>query len=211
MSKQMPAPFATVTPVLYKPAIVPTVTLTRLNDRYRPAIALARLILQNSTLELGRGETPGVAFLVDMNKVFEDFVVIALRERLRLTDRELRRGHDSYLDEAGIIKVKPDLSWYIGNRLAFVGDVKYKRVHVEGVENPDLYQLLAYTIAADLPGGLLIYPADEGKGTSHQVVHIEETLHVVTLKVGGDPASFLSEIARVSDIVRSLATPLAHA
>ena len=29
-----------------------------------------------------------------------------------------------------------------------VGDLKYKRVNVEGVKHPDLYQLLAYATAA---------------------------------------------------------------
>lgn len=40
-----------------------------------------------------------------------------------------------------------------------MGDAKYKEVGPAGVEHADLYQLLSYAVASDLPGGLLVYGA----------------------------------------------------
>ena len=104
-----------------------------------------------------------------MNRVFEDFVVVALREQLRLSDREFVQGarHRSlWLDRGRRVRLKPDLSWWDAGRCVFVGDVKYKRVQVAEIEHPDIYQLLAYSIATNLPGGMLIYAAGEAESAT---------------------------------------------
>ena len=62
-----------------------------------------------------------------------------------------------HLDEAGRVRLQPDLSWWDGRVCTFVGDAKYKRTKDERVPNADLYQMLAYATALDLPGGLLVY------------------------------------------------------
>ena len=74
--------------VQYDSRRLPHVAFNRLNMRYRPAVDLARLILRSTSFELSHGEVAASAFLIDMNKVFEDFVVIALREALGVTERE---------------------------------------------------------------------------------------------------------------------------
>ena len=70
------------------------------------------------------------------------------------------------LDQDGKVRLEPDLSWWNGRTCTFVGDAKYKRVEDRRVPNADLYQLLAYTIALDLPGGLLIYAHGEAEEVS---------------------------------------------
>jgi hypothetical protein len=47
--------------------------------------------------------------------------------------------------------------------------VKYSRFTLSGIQHPDLYQLLAYTVAAGLPTGLLIYAAGEGDPSRHVI------------------------------------------
>ena len=42
---------------------------------------LARLIIENTSLELFQGKVVGAAFLIDMNKVFEEFLYVALGRR----------------------------------------------------------------------------------------------------------------------------------
>ena len=148
------AVLADVTHEEYRPTAVPKVTFDRLNRHYRRVVALARIVLQGSAFEADRGDgvrAPG--FLVDMNRLFERFVVRALREALGADDRTLRSGAGTTLDEQGRIRLEPDLSWWPRGFGTFVGDVKYK--HDDRVPNPDLYQLLAYATAFDLPGGLL--------------------------------------------------------
>jgi len=71
------------------PRRVPQVVFDGRSEHYRGAVGLARLILSGVSFDLGAGEVAASAFLIDMNKVFEDFVVVALRDALRVSDRVL--------------------------------------------------------------------------------------------------------------------------
>ena len=146
---------ALVSAVEYHPGRLPDIAWSPLNSHYRPAVELARLILRSCSFELRHGQVRSTSFLVDMNRVFEDFVVTALREKLGLTERVLRQGESLHLDKGRKIDVRPDLSWWQSGQCLFVGDVKYKRLEAGGIKHPDLYQLLSYAIAADLPRALL--------------------------------------------------------
>jgi 5-methylcytosine-specific restriction enzyme subunit McrC len=193
-----------VSDVEYDPRRLPEVSWNRLNTHYRPAVELAKLILRSSSIELRRGRTRSATFLVDMNKVFEDFVVVALREALGLTEQQFPQGVGrSRLDRAGRVRLEPDISWWEDGDCVFVGDAKYKKVRAEGVNNPDLYQLLAYVVANRLPGGLLIYAAGEDEPAVHEVVHIGRRLEVITLDLRGDPDLILGRIQQVAQRVRS--------
>ena len=97
-----------------------------------------------------------------MNRVFEDFVIVALREALGLSAIIFTQGASGkllHLDEARRVRLEPDMSWWEGSFCTFVGDVKYKRL--TGNKNADLYQMLAYLAATDLQSGLLVYAAGE--------------------------------------------------
>jgi 5-methylcytosine-specific restriction enzyme subunit McrC len=105
-----------VSDVEYDPRQLPAVTYTRLNERYRTAVELGKLILRTTSLELEHGGQRGASFLLDMNRVFEDFVVVALREALRLSHRELVQGAHHrliWLDRRSRIRLRPDLSWWM--------------------------------------------------------------------------------------------------
>jgi 5-methylcytosine-specific restriction enzyme subunit McrC len=191
----------------YHPARLPEIAWTRLNEHYRWAVELARLILRGTTFDLQHGGVRASALLIDMNEVFELFVVTALREALRLSPLAFPRGATGkslWLDRARAVRLEPDLSWWDGGRCLFVGDVKYKRIRVHGVKHPDLYQLLAYTVAAGLDGGLLIYAAGEGEPVVHEVVEPGKRLEVMTLDLTGGPEEILRQVQRVAARVSEL-------
>ena len=172
--------------VEFSPNAVPEVSFNRLTGHYRDIVALARLILRHSTIETERGGTRAAGFLMDMNRVFQDFVTLALREELGLSDRTLRSNGVVHLDEKKSIELKPDISWWDGGHCMFVGDVKYKRVRDrERGPNADLYQLLAYATAFDLPGGLLVYAQGEAEDVAHRVRHADKQLEVAVLDPSG--------------------------
>jgi 5-methylcytosine-specific restriction enzyme subunit McrC len=199
--------FQAVSSVTYDAGRLPSISYTRLNRHYRPAIELAKLVLRSLSFELRGDNVEASAFLIDMNEIFETFVVVALRDALRLSERSWPQGtagHWLCLDEADRVKLEPDLSWWEGGRCTFVGDVKYKRVKVAGVRHPDLYQLLAYVTATDLPAGLLIYAAGEGDPVMHRVMQIGKELHVVALQLAGQPDEILEEVRQVGRHVRRL-------
>ena len=179
----------------------PSILYTRLNEHYRPAAELARLIIDSSSLELYHGEVAGASFLLDMNRVFEQFLFVALREELRLSHDEWRKGSET-LDEAGAIRLEPDLTWRSGGKIRFVGDVKYKRVDVAGFRHPDIYQMLAYSIATGLPTGLLVYAAGESEPCVHRMRNIGKTIEVATLDLEGTPEMILASVSRIAYLVR---------
>jgi 5-methylcytosine-specific restriction enzyme subunit McrC len=191
----------------YDPRHVPEIRFTRLNRHYEPAIKLATLILRSLAFELHHGQVRATGFLVDMNKVFENFVVVALREELGLSEYAFpqeAKGHYLVLDEAERVPLKPDISWWDGSQCTFVGDAKYKCLGSLGVNHPDLYQLLAYSVAGDLPGGLLIYAAGEGEPAAHRVARLRKTLDVIHLDLSGDPGLILGKIRQIGERIRRL-------
>ncbi|MCY3931386.1 MAG: restriction endonuclease [Acidobacteria bacterium] len=209
--------------VEFPPNAVPDVRFDRLNEYYREVITLARLILRHTSIETGRGRVRANGFLMDMNVVFQEFVTRALREELGLTewtfppDGKLpRRGiflakrhgkRPNRLDAVDTIALKPDLSWWEGpdrRTCTFVGDAKYKRVQNEQVPNADIYQLLAYTTALDLPGGLLIYAQGEAEDVIHHVRHAGKQLEIATLDLSGSIEDLKAGIGRLAERVRAL-------
>jgi 5-methylcytosine-specific restriction enzyme subunit McrC len=108
------------------------------------------------------------------------------------------------LDEASAVALEPDLSWWDGPTCNFVGDVKCKRIESTATPNSDLYQLLAYTVATDLPGGLLIYAASEAEPVTHRVLYLGKELEVVTLDLRGKPPEVLDQITVLAQRVQRL-------
>ena len=182
----------------------PEVGYTRLNAHYRPAVELARLVIENSSLELLHGRVAGAAFLVDMNKVFEEFLYAALREELGLPESQWKHEEGLTLDEDGRISMKPDLSWWPPNSgPRFVGDAKYKKLETQGFDHADIYQMLAYCTAADLPSGLLVYAAGESKPGAYKIKHAGKTIEVASLDLTGTPEAILGEVRRLAGRVKA--------
>ena len=192
----------------YRPGPLPEVQYTRLDEHYRPAVELARLIIENTSLELFQGKVVGAAFLIDMNKVFEQFLYVALGEALGLPGRQWKHEQGLSLDEAGRISMKPDLSWWPsgtagnGSQPIFVADAKYKKLEQRGFEHADIYQMLAYCTAAKLSSGLLVY-AGEGESSAHKIRHAGKTIEVASLDLAGTPEDILAEVRRLAERVRA--------
>jgi len=199
--------FAAVTVVEFNPRDIPEVTYSRLNEHYRPAVELARLILRSTSFELGHGDAAARSFLVDMNVVFEDFVVVALRETLGLRQSEFpqgARGRQLSLDLDRSVRLEPDLSWWVEGEPVFVGDVKYKKLEIGEFKHADLYQLLAYTTATGLDDGLLIYAAGESAARTVVVPMAGKRLRIATLGLQGSPAAILREVGEIGELIAAL-------
>ncbi len=196
-----------VSPVEFPANAVPEVMFDRLNEHYREVVAFARLILRHSSFEAGRGRIRAQGFLIDMNQVFQEFVTRAIREVLGISERAFRSDrdvHGVYLSEDRGIPLKPDLSWWEAGTCTFVGDAKYKRAVDGNVPNADLYQLLAYATALDLPGGLLIYAQGEAERAEYRVRHAGKRLLVAALDLSGSHDELLACIRELADLVHAL-------
>ncbi len=191
----------------FPPKAVPEVKFDRLNEHCREVVNLARLILRHTAIETDRGKARANGFLMNMNVVFQEFVTRALREEMKLSESTFpseKRLPRLHLDEDREVQLKPDLSWWNGPTCTFVGDAKYKRVKHAHVPNADLYQLLAYTTALNLPGGLLIYAEGEAKDVVHRVRHAGKQLEIATLDLSGTIENLESEIGKLAERVRAI-------
>lgn len=197
-----------VSPVHFSPRDLPSVPFDRLNEHYREVVELSRLILRFRAFEMDRGDLRANGFLMDMNEVFQEFVTRALRETLQVSSRTFRSDKTLRtrltLDVKQRVRLEPDLSWWDGSLCAFVGDAKYKRIHDKRVPNSDLYQVLAYATALDLPGGLLIYAQGEADPVVHQVRHFGKRLEVATVDLSGSIEDIRTSIEGVAERVRVL-------
>jgi 5-methylcytosine-specific restriction enzyme subunit McrC len=205
---------AGITPVPVTSRDVPEPLWTRLNEHYRIAVSLARIIISRAALEARAGGQNASVFLIDMNKVFEDFVRVALKEALGLSAREFPQGaagHRLSLDDGGQVDLRPDLSWWHHGTCVFVGDCKYKKTN-GAVPNADVYQMLAYLTALDLDEGLLVYARGEDQPRELNVRTALKKIHVRTIDVSQDPLKVLQDVDGLASLVRTLrlrAMPLA--
>lgn len=90
-----------------------------------------------------------------------------------------------------------------------MGDVKYKALPESGVVHSDLYQLLAYVIACDLPGGLLVYGSG-GEVITHDVERAGKTLEVVSLNLSESPEQILRSVENLAKQIETLRTGISQ-
>ena len=197
-------------PVEFAPNDIPEVTFDRLNEHYRGVVGLSRLILRHSAFESRRGAVRATGFLMDMNTLFQEFVTVALRESLGVSEHVFLEKNINPLDTGGDVKLKPDLTWWSGRNCLFVGDAKYKRIENESVPNADLYQLLAYVTALDLPGGLLIYAQGEADTATYEVRHSGKLLQVAALDLGGLLEEVLARVDGLAGKITELRDDARH-
>ena len=192
------------------------VVFSRLNEHYRPALSLARLVLANLTLQDTVGETQASAFMLDMNELFERFVTQRLRRALR-GRLEVKDQHRDKLDVDGTVAIKPDLLLRSGGTPKFVGDIKYKLTDETATgRHPDYYQLLAYATAFDLPEGVLIYCLDANDNApagadgpavrSVRVRHANKMLHTYALDMSGTTAEVADNLNALADWIAQRAS-----
>jgi 5-methylcytosine-specific restriction enzyme subunit McrC len=81
MMRRLLRDFEDVTP-LRQGDPIPAWQPSRLNARYQPAMRLAELVLRATSVEHVCGTVAVNGFLLDMPKLFEDFVTVALREAI---------------------------------------------------------------------------------------------------------------------------------
>lgn len=145
--------------------------LDRLDREYDQILELCRLLLENSTLDLRAGRITQLAIVLDMNKLFEEFIVGFLRQ-----NRENILIGGSPLEEVktkqnlgalfGEFRMEVDIILHAGDQ-SFLLDTKYKVLGEEGNHNglsqSDFYQMYAYLRAgaSRYDGVILLYPKTE--------------------------------------------------
>ena len=186
-------------------AAPPTWRATRLNARYHEALWLAELLLARNSLHQRRGRVPLTGFLIDMAKVYEDFLGATLTAALHRHGGRVRLQDRHHLDERRRIIMRPDIVWYRDGHPAAVIDAKYKAEQPSGFPDADLYQLLAYATALNLPDGHLVYARGNAPEAVHTVRHAGIHLHAHTLDLAAPPASLLAQVDALTARIAAVA------
>lgn len=173
---------------------------SRLNARYHPALRLAELILDGHSIEQRHGEVEVSGFVVDMWRVFEDFVCVALREAMSAMGGTASLQHRMHLDAAATVPMRPDFLWQGYDGRVIVADAKYKAEKPSGFPQADLYQLLAYCTVLGLHDGHLVYAKGAEPPTSHVIDGGGLTIHVHTLDLDQPPAVLLGQMRRLGEL-----------
>ena len=203
MLRRLLRDFSDVTPIS-RGDLVPAWQPSRLNARYHAALRLAELVLRATSVEHESGGIAVNGFLLDMPKLFEDFVTTALREALVATYGGRVQGQErNYLDEAAQVVLRPDIVWKMRGSAAAVIDAKYKAEKPTGYPNADLYQLLAYCTVLGLPNGHLVYAKGKEEPARHVVRRsgVEIFCHAVDLSLAPD-----NLIGQMQGLARTIAT-----
>ncbi|WP_307792429.1 McrC family protein [Streptomyces verrucosisporus] len=184
---------------------------SRLNSRYRPALRLAEALLRGSSPEHRPAGAEPLAldgFLLDMNRLFEDFVTAALREALKEHGLTARLQDPHHLDTAGLVRIRPDLVVRGGDGRTplAVADAKYKVTGESGgPPGADLYQALAYATVLGLREAHLVYaggalPArfHEVRGTAAGPDGLGVRLYRHGLDLSREPGELLSALREIA-------------
>jgi 5-methylcytosine-specific restriction enzyme subunit McrC len=165
---------------------IPNLTFDRTNRRYGVALGLARLILENKSVDDGGvAEVSASGFLLDMPRLFERFIEVEVRRATHHYGGSVLSQKRDFLDQDAQVVVKPDLVWSLDGEVLAVFDAKYKAEKPAGYPNADIYQMLAYCIRHEVVEGHLIYAAGNELPKDIVIEHAGITVvcHAVNLSV----------------------------
>ncbi|WP_270366722.1 McrC family protein [Microbacterium algeriense] len=179
---------------------------SRLNAHYQPALRLARWVLEATSWAHAEGASSGSAFLLNVAKVYEDFVGRALQATLHPEgfDVDLQVS-DWRLDAEGKIRMRPDIVISRGGRVVTVADTKYK-VWGESDGSPpnvDVYQALAYAVTAGVREVHLLYVSGDVEPRRYEIAATGTTVVAHALDVSGKPGDL---VRRAQDLGGTLTT-----
>lgn len=174
--------------------LLDSIEFHRLNDTYKPALSLARLILDYFSFSGSQGVEPFLAFLIDMNSLFEQYITVELEDKLKTSEYKIKDKENHTLDIGKQIKLIPDILIYKNENPCLIVDAKYKLVESQN----DLYQMLAYCHAVKLSQAVLVHPESETAPKNSLLIrgpgNIKISYLALNLDGGPDQLSVQSEI-----------------
>lgn len=162
------ADFPQTKPVPVSESLFEKMTYSRKTEGYRPAHAIARLLLLSYHPDIRRGQNDVLALMFNANLLWEKYI-------LKLLRRELHRQHPGkyalreqvrtdFWQPAGgrMQRVAPDIVVYkagFPEKALLVLDTKWKRIANSRPADDDLKQMLVYNLYQGCGHSALVYPA----------------------------------------------------
>lgn len=146
---------------IYAANDIDRLTFDRLTERYRPLFNLAKLFLENSYPDV-KATPPkqhSIAFLVDMNALFEEYLRQILNRILKNSPYTLTRTKGGqYLGKNKEIKgLETDFRIVKGDKVEMILDAKWKTK----ASGDSYYQMYSYAHCYNSPYTVLLFPASQ--------------------------------------------------
>ena len=183
-----------------------TVRLDRTNRSFHELYRLARLLLREEWQSTAAGRTRGFALLFAMNDLFEEFVGRSVRRAVAPWRVHLQHRRLHAIDSANraLFALRPDIVVETPDGPVIM-DTKWKqldrREETLGVDQSDVYQMLAYAHAYDANRLVLMYPWHAALGMpgvirAWRIRGTARTLDVATVDVGR-PGTAIDALRRI--------------
>jgi 5-methylcytosine-specific restriction enzyme subunit McrC len=172
----------------------------RLTAAYQPLLDLCRLLAAGLNPTASPGPTLCPSFLLDMERVFENYVSRTLAAASGTYQLEVQPRWQLCPVRANgpDLAMRPDVTIHKAGRPLAVVDVKWKR---SAKVRADLYQILGYCAALGFGRGILVYPGRRDRTWDYAFPEGGVRLRIRTLRVVGTRAAcersrtrFVSEV-----------------
>ncbi|MEI3790691.1 MULTISPECIES: McrC family protein [unclassified Chryseobacterium] len=132
---------------------------SRKTNPYDSALAIARIIILNYAPNVSSGLENMLALLFDMNSLWEEYVLVRLKQASQLTDIEVY-GQNSKAFWNGIT-IRPDIVLKKNDEVILIIDTKWKNIDQSQPSTHDLRQMYVYNEYWTGKKSLLLYPSNE--------------------------------------------------
>lgn len=194
-------PFDAVRAVALAPERFAAAAADRLAEAYRPLLELCRLLADSLKPGEEAGPAPCPAFLLDMERVFEQYVTRGIAEACAgggdsvavqplLTANRPAAGQPD-------IQMRPDVTVERAGKPFAVVDAKWKRGAGSPPVTDDLYQVLAYAAALGTRRAVLAYPGRRDRVWKYVLARSPVRVEVRTLRVVGSREECAASLRRL--------------
>lgn len=167
LCKRVELNFPDVSRVHINKKILDSIQLNRKTAPYERAMELARLIILNYSPDIAQGNVKMLALLFDMNKLWEEYVLVMLRRYALLKHPHLTIRGQSSKSFWGSNSLKPDIvisnkgETIISKNETIIIDTKWKLPGSHSASVSDLRQMYAYGRFWKAKKVVLLYPGNK--------------------------------------------------
>jgi 5-methylcytosine-specific restriction enzyme subunit McrC len=135
---------------------------------YRPLLDLCRLLVEALALGERAGATPGPAFLLDMERIFEGYVTRGVQAAFAGCEADAVAVQPRYPIGDAVV-LRPDLVLRRDGQAVVVVDAKWKRLPERSLIPEDLYQIVTYATALAARRAVLVYSGGRERAETYDL------------------------------------------
>jgi 5-methylcytosine-specific restriction enzyme subunit McrC len=141
--------------------LLESIKINRMTAPYERALELAKLIILNYSPDINHGQQKMIALLFDMNVLWEEYVLRALKKHSQNHPEELLevKGQESKTFYGSQRTIRPDIVLKKGGETIVI-DTKWKRPTNKAASIEDLRQMYAYARFWKTNRLVLLYPGE---------------------------------------------------